>query len=134
MRGVSLADQSSVEWEDRILKGEFEAIPQNLPFKNAFRLAYLIDGYETAGGFEALAEIAGTTRMVTEKNRLWVGDARTLWLSLFFEQRRARHFGQLPEGAELELLDRLTDALRAALVAIPVDERSVFLSSFKLTS
>ncbi|ATQ42628.1 hypothetical protein [Caulobacter mirabilis] len=129
-----MADQSSVEWEDRILQGEFEAIPHNLPFRTAFRLAYLIDGYETAGGFEALADIANTTRTVAAANQLWVGDARTLWLTLFFEQRRVRHPGQRPEAAELALLDRLTEALRTALVAIPADERSVFLSSFKLTS
>lgn len=126
-----MADQSSTEWENRILEGDFEAIPDNLPFKDAFRLAYLIDGYETAGGIEALSEIGNTTRMVATRTGVWVGDAKTLWLSLFLEQRRYRHIGQSLSEADLDLLNRLSDALRKALVAIPVDERPAFLSSFK---
>ena len=46
----------------------------------------------------------------------WSGSAIELWLCLFFEDRRWRHFGDSPEGEDLKLLDSLCSVFRCSLV------------------
>ena len=123
-----MQDQVRNGWEDVILGGQFEAIPDPFRFHGSFRFAYLIDGYEVAGGFEALAELANGTGQAAGPEGRWFGDARTLWLILFFENRRWRHFGTSPEGQDQLRLDRLCQKLREELVAIPPADRSAFLA------
>lgn len=123
-----MQDQVSGGWEDLILGGRFEAIPDPFRFRESFRFAYLIDGYEVAGSFEALAQLANGTSQAAGPEGRWFGDARTLWLILFFETRRWRHFGDPPQGQDEIRLDRLCQKLREELVAIPPADRSAFLA------
>lgn len=122
------------EWEDFIMDGRFEAIPDPFRFRKSFRFAYLIDGYEIAGGFEPLAALANATSAAAGAPGLWFGDAKTLWLTLFFENRRHRHFGTLPEGEEEARLDRLCQTLRRELLAIAPEDRPAVLATLKPTS
>ncbi|MES2032796.1 MAG: hypothetical protein V4466_01345 [Pseudomonadota bacterium] len=121
--------QADGEWEDFIMGGGFEAIPDPFRFRNSFRFAYLIDGYEVAGGFEPLAALAATTAQAAGAAGRWFGDPATLWLTLFFEHRRYRHYGAPPEGDAEASLDALCQTLRGLLVAIPADERAAFLAT-----
>jgi len=123
--------QADGEWEDFIMEGGFEAIPDPFRFRNSFRFAYLIDGYEIAGGFEPLASLANAASAAAGAPGLWFGDARTLWLTLFFENRRHRHIGTPPEGETETRLDRLCQALRRELLAIPPEDRPAFLATLK---
>ncbi|MBP7704230.1 MAG: hypothetical protein KA105_02955 [Caulobacter sp.] len=123
-----MQNQVSNGWEDLILPGEFEAIPDPFRFRDSFRFAYLIDGYQIAGGFEALQDLANGTGQAAGPAGLWFGDARTLWLILFFENRRYRHFGAMPEGQDEVRLDRLCQKLREELLAIAPKDRSAFLA------
>jgi len=121
--------QGAHEWENLIMGGDFEAIPDPLRFRTSFRFAYLIDGYEIAGGFEPLAKLAAATGQAAGAAGMWFGDPKTLWLSLFFEHRRYRHFGTPPEGDTELWLDELCQTLRGLLVAIPPDDRAAFLAT-----
>ena len=58
---------------------------------------------------------------------VWRGTARELWLCLFFEHRRWRHFGEYPKGNDLKLLDDLCRVLREQLLLVQGDERAELL-------
>jgi hypothetical protein len=120
--------QASDGWEDRIPGGDFEAIPDPFRFRDSFRFAYLIDGYAVTGSFEALSALATATGKAAGAAGMWFGDAATLWLTLFFEHRRYRHFGEPPTGDTELWLDELCQTLRNQLLAIPAEERAAFLA------
>jgi hypothetical protein len=42
-------------------------------------------------------------------------DLEKLRIALFFEQRRWRHFGDVPEGADLSYISALVAQIRAAV-------------------
>lgn len=124
-----MQNETTSEWEERVLGGDFEAIPDPLRFRTSFRFAYLIDGYEIAGGFEPLAKLAAATGQAAGAAGMWFGDPKTLWLSLFFEHRRYRHFGTPPQGDTELWLDELCQTLRGLLVDIAPEERHAFLAT-----
>ncbi len=70
----------------------------------AFALTY--DGYTTQGSFEKCAEIANARRNDS------LGDLRTC---LFFEQRRWRHFGEMPDDESMAYIRGLVDGIRSRL-------------------
>lgn len=123
-----MQNQARDGWEDLIPGGDFEAVPDPFRFRDSFRFAYLIDGYQIAGSFEALSDLATATGKAAGAAGMWFGDAATLWLTLFFEHRRYRHFGTPPTGDTELWLDELCQTLRNQLMAIPPEDRGVFLS------
>lgn len=111
------------DWEKGVAAGNFNAMPDPFLWEESARLAHLVNGYDIAGSFEALSAFANGR---TEQARLsgkWEGDALELWLCLFFEHRRWRHFGTKPEGEELQLLDRLCETLRHQLSRLSEGDR-----------
>lgn len=126
-----MQNQGASEWEDHIMGGEFEVIPDPLRFQKSFRFAYLIDGYEVAGGFDELAKLAGATGQAAGRAGMWFGDPKTLWLTLFFEHRRYRHFGTPPQGDTELWLDELCQTLRGLLLAIAPEDRPAFLATLR---
>ncbi len=50
-----------------------------------------------------------------------------LWLCLFYEHRRWRHFGCQPEDQECDLLDRLSQQLRQWLGTASKHERGILV-------
>lgn len=69
-----------------------------------FALTY--DGYTEAGSLEKCAAIANAKRNDT------LDELRTC---LFFEQRRWRHFGEVPEGEDLLYIRSIVDQIRSRL-------------------
>lgn len=70
--------------------------------------ALTFDGYAACGNFEKCADIANARRNET------LTDLRTC---LFFEQRRWRHFAEIPDEKSMEYIRRLIQAIRAKVLA-----------------
>ena len=82
----------------------FAAIPRpDADWDEIGAFALTIDGYERAGSFEALAEIANARR------RASLADLR---MCLFFEQRRWRHFGDEPDEDGMQYIRELVCLIR----------------------
>lgn len=77
-----------------------------------WNFALTFHGYKRAGSFEACAEIANSRRHDT------LTDLRTC---LFFEQRRWRHFGEAPNGADLDYIRQLVEAIRQKIEKVELD-------------
>jgi hypothetical protein len=73
------------------------------PWEVIWEFALSYGGYEKAGSLPACAEIANSRRNET------LDDLRTC---LFFEQRRWRHFGEEPDGEDLEYIRELVKQIR----------------------
>ncbi len=96
------------------------AIP--LKWSNSAAVASLEDGYALAAklGLGDLNAWANQRFNAASSSGFWIGNATELWLCLYYEHRRWRHFGENPDGASLQLLDGLCAALQQAVVgAIP---------------
>jgi hypothetical protein len=65
--------------------------------------ALSFDGYKVWGSFEKCADVANARRQET------LTDLRTC---LFFEQRRWRHFGEVPDGEAMTYLRQLVEMIR----------------------
>lgn len=70
----------------------------------AFALTF--DGYSELGSFEAVAELA---------NRRQPATLTEYRACLFFEQRRWRHFAQMPDEKALEYIRDLVAGIRACV-------------------
>ena len=106
------------EWLDRVRAGDFSAIPVDIAFSSGVGLAHLIDGCAVAGGSAACAEISrrvGDELLRTVKT---TASALDLWIALFGEHMRLRHFRYAPSADERKRLDTLVQALRRALLGL----------------
>lgn len=112
-------------WVELIKIGQFDAIPASFSWQTSAEFAHLIDGYAIMG--DALGTLANEHLQAAERQGVWCGTSRELWLCLFFEHRRWRHFGELPSGNDLKILDDLCDALRQQLLLAHEDERAELL-------
>ena len=74
--------------------------------------AITFNGYEVWGSFEACAEIANDRRHST------LTELRTC---LFFEQRRWRHFGEVPDGDSTIYIREIVEKIRGKVVAAALD-------------
>jgi len=108
-------------WEELVRKGQFDVIPETFCWEKSAAFAHLIDGYATMG--DSLGSLANERLQAAEIKGVWRGTARELWLCLFFEHRRWRHFGESPSGNDLKLLDDLCIALRQQLLVAHENER-----------
>ncbi len=119
----SNAAEAASCWPDDVQAGIYESMPSPLNWNDADRFVYLFNGY-TAMDSEALETIANERFDQARRTGIWAGDVRDLWLCLFFEKRRWRHFGDEPIGADRAFLDELCESLRLKMVALDVVERA----------
>jgi hypothetical protein len=94
------------EWLERAGAGDFSSIPIPFDWQQSVGLAHLIDGYRIAGGFEQCAAVSARVTETYSETGEWSANALDLWLTLFFEHRRWRHFGYSPDGDDRVPLDR----------------------------
>jgi hypothetical protein len=85
--------------------------PGDVPQKDAdwstiSRFALTYNGYTEAGSFEKCGEIANEHRNST------LDELRTC---LFFEQRRWRHFGRLPDDESMKYIRGVVEQIRTKL-------------------
>jgi hypothetical protein len=109
-----------VEWTERVRAGEFGAIPAPLRFEDAIHLGHLLSGYDLR---DDLADLTNASLARVQGGGVWYGSALELWLCLFFECRRWRHFGETPHGVDAVHLDALCEALRQRLLSVTPVER-----------
>jgi hypothetical protein len=111
------------EWLEKVRQGEFSAIPEEFSWKVAELLALILDGYKIAEklGFELGSFHKAMHEQAVSTGR-WEGSALDLWLCLFFEQRRYRHWGWTPQGEDLIPIIRLYHTLREKLTATPASQ------------
>jgi hypothetical protein len=117
---VLLVERPSVEgqdWTRRFVEGELQAIPEDFSWETSREFAHLINGYDLAPalGHGELGDFANGRLETARRSGSWEGSAVELWLCLFFEHRRRRHFGNEPEREELMTLNGLCRSLRAKL-------------------
>jgi len=103
----------------KALQGDFSELPAKPCWDDLQALALSINGYELAPilGLEDCGDLANDRRQQYQQTGKWEGDSIELWICLFFEQRRWRHFGYSPEDdqeAWPEIL-ALYQALKAQL-------------------
>ena len=119
-----------LKWERLALKGDFSAMPTPFGWDQSARFAHFLNGYEVAGGFDPLADLAIAMSDQARETGRWQGSALDLWLCLFFQHRAHRHTGS--EGYD-PALDALCEALRLALNELSADEAKTLASKLKPT-
>lgn len=126
---MSMLASEDDDWLDRVRGGDFATIPHGLTWLQSARLAHLLNGYETsrALGLGDLHVWANERAEEAARTGSWRGTAIELWLCLFYEHRRWRHFGEEPEGEERARIDRLSRQLRQRLGATDEQARGIIL-------
>ncbi|MGE5596925.1 MAG: DNA methyltransferase, partial [Hyphomicrobiales bacterium] len=99
------------------MRGDFSALPEDATWPEMQALALAIDGYELAPrlGLGECGDFVNAKREAFAKTGQWDGSSIGLWICLFFEQRRFRHFGEDPALGKDDAIPRLYQSLRAAL-------------------
>lgn len=117
-------------WLDRVRHGDFAAIPEAFTWEDSAAFAHLLHGYDVSSAL-GLGELAFWANERADEAAMmgsWRGSAIELWLGLFYEHRRYRHFGFEPAGADRELIVCLWQQLRSQLQVIGDDERATILA------
>ena len=117
-----------LKWERLAVKGDFSAMPIPFAWDQSGRFAHFLNGYEVAGGMDALAELSNAMSSRAGKIGKWDGSALDLWLCLYFQHRAHRHMGS--EDGD-PILDELCETLRAALNRLSPDEAMALASRLK---
>lgn len=81
------------------------------------RFALTFDGYAHYGSFEKCAEIANARRELHERQET----LSELRACLFFEQRRWRHYGYVPDERAMLYIRSLLDDIRLAVLSRVLD-------------
>lgn len=127
-----MSDDASDEaaWLDRVRAGEFSAMPEAFTWEDSAAFAHLLHGYDVSSALDLgeLAFWANERAGEAAMTGAWRGSTVELWLGLFFEHRRFRHFGFEPAGADRKLIVRLWQQLRSQLQVIGDDERTTILA------
>lgn len=102
--------------------GEFAAwhaalVPEIVPdaeasWTDVSEFALTFDGYEVYDNAERLGEFANHTIEQWKRTGEIPQNLTDLRACLFFEQRRFRHFGDIPEGSDMVYLRALVEAIR----------------------
>ena len=100
-------------------EGDFSNLPspKDVTWDDLQKLALAINGYDLAPslGFSDCGQLANERLRDFERTGEWYGDAAELWCCLFFEQRRWRHFHDVPEGKDFEAIRALYATLKDRL-------------------
>jgi hypothetical protein len=123
MKRNSERDEAAGRWPDNVRVGIFDGMPTPLTWDDADQFVYLLNGY-TVMDTDKLGSFANKRLHKARKEGIWRGNARDLWLCLFFEKRRWRHFDSEPAGDDQTLLDGLCESLRQKMTALDATERA----------
>ena len=117
MDGRGYAAESRHPAVQAAARGDLSQLPETMAWDDLQQLALCINGYELAPalGLGECANLANARLAEYRQSGQWRGNSLELWLCLFFEQRRWRHFGESPEGDDLATMQALYAALRQAL-------------------
>ena len=123
-------------WLDQVRGGDFAAIPHAPTWLQSARLAHLLNGYATSidVGLGNLHGWANERADEAAQTGSWRGTAIELWLCLFYEHRRWRHFGCEPEGQDRELAAHLWRQLRSELQTAADDGRAIILAQIAVSA
>lgn len=116
-------------WLDRVRAGDFSAMPEAFTWEDSAAFAHLLH-YDVSVALD-LGDLAFWANERADEAAItgsWRGSAIELWLCIFYEHRRFRHFGFEPAGADRDLIARLWQQLRSQLQVIGDDERSTILA------
>lgn len=117
-------------WLDRVRAGDFSAMPEVFTWEGSGAFAHFLHGYDVSSALD-LGELAFWANERADEAAMagsWRGTAIELWLCLFYEHRRFRHFGFEPVAADRELIARLWHQLRDQLQVTGDDERATTLA------
>jgi hypothetical protein len=114
---VDDANNGRPAWVEDVRVGKFESLPDPLTWDLAADFVYLLSGCDIMDS-SRLGSFANRKRREAQTMGVWSGSAQDLWLCLFYENRRWRHFDEWPKDRNLETLDALCAKLRQALVAL----------------
>lgn len=95
------------------------AIPLELNWLGSERIAHQINGYELSPQL-GLGEVAALANGIADQviaGGEFPDSFEVLWLCLFYEHRRWRHFGTEPESEDRHYLDRLCQAFARQAVS-----------------
>ena len=98
-------------------------MPNPFTWDQSVKFAHIIDGYGVAGGVEQCMAITQNAIDSEPDPDDRAASALTLWVALFGEHRRWRHFGYEPGGQDLLYLDALCEELGRRLRALNPAER-----------
>lgn len=110
-------------WEQQARNGRFEAIPEPFRWAESAEFAHFLNGYNVMPG-DALGPFANQRNEQARLSGAWAGSAKELWLCLFYEHRRWRHFGTDPRTDDKALLSLLCEKLRQQLVGLDAAGRA----------
>ncbi len=91
---------------------------------DVFEFALTYDAYKEKGGFDPVAKIANKVKQSWNNGTLLPTKLDVLRLCLFFEQRRCRHFDQIPDDDDSRYFISLIDAIRLAVAKRTTTSRS----------
>lgn len=77
----------------------------------------LLSGYDYWGSFDKCAEIGNKSLEEYKRSQKLPETLIDLRTSLFFEQRRWRHFGYEPDRSAMEYIQALVAAIRQKIIA-----------------
>jgi O-acetyl-ADP-ribose deacetylase (regulator of RNase III) len=99
------------------MENYLQDLPENPTIDEIFQIALLIDGYNLAPklGLGDCGTFANAKLDEYNDSGQVKASAIELWICLFFEQRRWRHFGGVPRGPDLAYIQYLYKAFRKAL-------------------
>jgi len=121
-------DDIDEKWLADAKVGDFSTMPTPFTWDQSVKFAHIIDGYGVAGGVERCMAITQNAIDSEPDPNDRAASALTLWVALFGEHRRWRHFGYEPGGQDLLYLDSLSEALRGRLQNLSPDDRDRLLA------
>lgn len=105
-------------WHQRVLAGDFRAIPTDFRYDTSHELANLIDGYGLVGelGLGDYMDFFEAQLRDADQTGTWPGSGLVLWITLFLWHRADRQAGEWADE-NAPLLEALYQTLRARLIA-----------------
>lgn len=119
------------KWERLARKGNFSKMPKPFRWSNSGVFAHFINPNEVEGGFDGIADLANRLWDDARDTGEWRGDARELWLTLFFQHRAQRHMASDYSGTPLH--EDLCEALREVLWQLDRRSADALMYSLGLT-
>lgn len=121
-------DDTDEKWLSDAKVADFSTMPNPFTWDKSVKFAHIIDGYGVAGGVERCMAITRSAIDNEPDPNDRAGSALTLWVALFGEHRRWRHFGYEPGPQDRMYLDMLCAALRERLQNLRPEDRDRLLA------